>query len=103
MARHNRRPDVMPPSRRPQLLPYLSDGQALPAAIIAVSALTALFDWVIGVTDPTIVALSFLLIVLVVAAVSSWRIAVATSAMAFLSFNFFFLPPTGTLAIADAQ
>jgi two-component system sensor histidine kinase KdpD len=73
------------------------------AAGLAVSALTTLFAWALRITDPTIVALSFLLIVLVVAAVSSWRVAVATSLMAFLSFNFFFLPPTGTLVIADAQ
>jgi two-component system sensor histidine kinase KdpD len=73
------------------------------AAVLAVSVLTTLFAWALRITDPTIVALSFLLIVLVVAAVSSWRVAVATSLMAFLSFNFFFLPPTGTLVIADAQ
>jgi two-component system sensor histidine kinase KdpD len=84
-------------------LPYLADWHGFAAAVVAVSGLTLLFAWALGVTDPTIVALSFLLIVLVVAAVSSWRVAVATSLMAFLSFNFFFLPPTGTLVIADAQ
>jgi len=89
--------------RRDHLLPYLTDGRGFVAAGLAVSALTTLFAWAFSLTDPTIVALCFLLIVLVVAAVSSWRIAVATSLMAFLSFNFFFLPPTGTLAIADAQ
>ena len=88
---------------RQHLLPYLSDGRGLLAAVLAVSAVTTLLAWVFRITDPTIVALSFLLIVLVVAAVSSWRVAVATSTMAFLSFNFFFLPPTGTLSIADAQ
>ena len=84
-------------------LPYLTDGQGLATAGVAVSGLTTLFAWALAVADPTIVALSFLLVVLVVAAVSSWRVAVATSLMAFLSFNFFFLPPTGTLVIADAQ
>jgi two-component system sensor histidine kinase KdpD len=57
----------------------------------------------LGVTNPTIVALSFLLVVLVVAAVLTRRVAVATSLTAFLCFNFFFLPPVGTLTIADPQ
>lgn len=86
-----------------RLLPYLPDGRAVAAAVVAVTALTGLFVWALDVTDPTIVALSFLLVVLVVAAVSSWRVAVVTSLLAFLAFNFFFLPPTGTLVIADAQ
>jgi two-component system sensor histidine kinase KdpD len=86
-----------------RLLPYLTDGRGVAAAVVAVTTLTALFVWALDVTDPTIVALSFLLVVLVVAAVSSWRVAVATSLLAFVAFNFFFLPPTGTLVIADAQ
>jgi two-component system, OmpR family, sensor histidine kinase KdpD len=45
-------------------------------------------------------ALALLLVVLVVAAVSSRRVAVVTSLMAFACYNFFFLPPTGTLTIA---
>ena len=72
-------------------------------SLVAIAALTFLFVWALDVTDPTIVALSFLLVVLVVAAVSSWRVALVTSLLAFLAFNFFFLPPTGTLVIADAQ
>jgi two-component system, OmpR family, sensor histidine kinase KdpD len=89
--------------RQLRFFPYLTDSHGFGAAVVAVSGLTTLFAWVLTVTDPTTVALSFLLIVVVVAAVSSWRVAVATSLMAFFSFNFFFLPPTGTLAIADAQ
>ena len=89
--------------RQLRFLPYLTDGRGFGAAVASVSGLTIVFAWATRVTDPTTVALSFLLIVLVVAAVSSWRVAVATSLMAFFSFNFFFLPPTGTLAIADAQ
>ena len=54
-------------------------------------------------TNPTIVALSFLLVVLLVAAASTRRVAVGTSLTAFLGFNFFFLPPVGTLTIADPQ
>jgi two-component system sensor histidine kinase KdpD len=84
-------------------LPYLTDGRGVGAAVLAVAALTAMFAGVLNVGDPTIVALCFLLIVVVVAAVSSWRVAVSTSLLAFFAFNFFFLPPTGTLVIADAR
>lgn len=67
-----------------------------------IGLLTAIYHW-LGVTNPTIVALSFLLVVLIVAAVLTRRVAVATSLMAFVCFNFFFLPPVGTLTIADPQ
>ena len=49
------------------------------------------------------VSTTFLLIVLVVAATSRLWIAVATSVVAMLCFNFYFLPPVGTLTIADPQ
>jgi len=65
--------------------------------------LTAVYTRWLGIHNPTIVALSFLLVVLVVAAVSTLWVALATSILAFLCFNFFFLPPVGTFAIADAQ
>ena len=65
--------------------------------------MTALyFSW-LGVTNPTIVALSFLLVVLIVATVSTRWVAIATSLLAFLCFNFFFLPPVGTWTIADPE
>ena len=91
----------LPTSSRP--LPYMSDRLGFPTAAIAVGAATALYAWVLRLTDPTIVALSFLLIVVVIAAVSSWRVAITTSMLAFVCFNFFFLPPVGTLVVADAQ
>jgi two-component system sensor histidine kinase KdpD len=50
--------------------------------------------------NDTTVALSFLLLVLIVAAVSSRRTAIAASLVAFTCFNFFFLPPVGTFTIA---
>lgn len=46
------------------------------------------------------VALAFLLVVLVVAAASTRRVAIVVSLIAFACFNFFFLPPVGTFAIA---
>jgi two-component system sensor histidine kinase KdpD len=42
-------------------------------------------------------------VVLIVAAVSTRRVAVATSLLAFVCFNFFFLPPVRTFTIADPQ
>jgi K+-sensing histidine kinase KdpD len=69
-------------------------------SLTATLALTAAFAWT-GVTNPTIVALALLLVVLVTAAVSSRSVAISTSLAAFFCFNFFFLPPVGTLAIAD--
>jgi two-component system, OmpR family, sensor histidine kinase KdpD len=81
---------------------YGAELGAFVAGIAAISLLISAYTGV-GVTNPTIVALSFLLVVLLVAATSTRRVAVATSLMAFLGFNFFFLPPVGTLTIADPQ
>jgi hypothetical protein len=75
----------------------------LAAAVGAVAAATFVYTHVIPVTNGTIVALTFLLIVLVVAATSALWTAVATSVAAMAAFNFFFLPPVGTLSIADPQ
>ena len=69
----------------------------------AVAAVTALYVRGLGVSNHTTVALSFLLIVLVVAATSRLAAAVATSLVAVFCFNFFFQPPVGTLTIADPQ
>jgi two-component system sensor histidine kinase KdpD len=86
-----------------QRVPRATAVGALLVSLAAIGLLTALyFSW-LGVTNPTIVALSFLLVVLIVATVSRRWVAVATSLMAFLCFNFFFLPPVGTLTIADPQ
>src|SRR5436305_5570561 len=49
------------------------------------------------------VAMGFLIVVLLVAATSPLWVAVTTSFAAVLAFNFFFLPPVGTLTIADPQ
>ena len=51
----------------------------------------------------TTVALILLLVVLVIAAKFRLRVAVIASIAAVLAFNYFFLPPVGTLAIADPQ
>jgi K+-sensing histidine kinase KdpD len=72
-------------------------------AIGGVAAVTwAYFAW-LHVTDVTTVALSYLLLLLFVAASSRLWVAMTVSLAAALAFNFFFLPPVGTLAIADPQ
>jgi two-component system, OmpR family, sensor histidine kinase KdpD len=53
--------------------------------------------------NPTTVALSFLLAILSVAAAWGLRYAIPMSIVSALCFNFFFLPPVGTLTIADTQ
>src|SRR3954470_21884612 len=47
--------------------------------------------------------MGFLIVVLLVAATSPLWVAVTTSFAAVLAFNFFFLPPIGTLTIEDPQ
>lgn len=54
-------------------------------------------------SNPTIVALTFLLFILVVAANWSLRHAVVLSIAATACYNFFFLPPVGTFTVADPQ
>ena len=53
--------------------------------------------------NPTTVALTFLLAVLVVSTFWGLRYAVLLAVLATVSFNYFFLPPVGTLTIADPQ
>jgi two-component system sensor histidine kinase KdpD len=53
--------------------------------------------------NPTTVALTLLLLILVLAAYWGVRYAVVASIAATLCFNFFFLPPIDTLTIADTQ
>jgi len=73
------------------------------AAIGAVLTVTAVYTRLLGITNATTVALSFLLVVLLAAATSKLWVAAATSIAAVLCFNYFFLPPVGTWTIADPQ
>jgi hypothetical protein len=72
------------------------------ASIGAVALVTALYSVGLQV-NPTTVALSYLIAILLIA--TTWGIVEATTAsvLAVLCFNFFFLPPVGTLTIADPQ
>jgi two-component system, OmpR family, sensor histidine kinase KdpD len=53
--------------------------------------------------NPTTVAVSFLLLILSVAAAWGLRYGIALSVGAALCFNYFFLPPIGTFTIGDTQ
>lgn len=83
---------ISPPA---ELLPLAS-------GLTAIGLLTFFYSTWIRL-NPTSVALLFLLVVLVVATVATRRVAVAISVLAFLCFNFFYLPPVGTWTIADPQ
>jgi two-component system sensor histidine kinase KdpD len=73
------------------------------AGCAAIAATVAAYVRWFHVTNPTIAALSFLLIVFIMAAGSSLRVAVVASIASAACFNFFFLPPVGTWTIADPQ
>ena len=70
------------------------------AGIAAVTAALGLFGERINHTP---VALTMLLVVLLVAAAWGSRPAIVSSVLGMLCFNFFFLPPAGTLTIADPE
>ncbi len=65
-------------------------------------AVVRLYTSVIHI-NPTTVALTFLVFVLIVSAVWGLRYALFTAFIAAAAFNYYFLPPTGTFTIADSQ
>ncbi|HUK86440.1 MAG TPA: DUF4118 domain-containing protein [Terriglobales bacterium] len=73
---------------------------AATAAVVA--AVTAVYRLLFR-ANPTTVALTFLLAILIVAATWGLKPAVFMSLASTLAFNYFFLPPVGTLTIADPQ
>jgi K+-sensing histidine kinase KdpD len=73
-------------------------------ALTAVAAVTFVHRvWLRQSTNTTTVALTYVLLVLFVAAGSRLWVAVTTSFAAMFAFNFFFLPPIGTFTIIDPQ
>jgi two-component system, OmpR family, sensor histidine kinase KdpD len=64
--------------------------------------IVALYRHVVHV-NPTTVALTFLLAVLIISASWGLEYAVVTAVVAAAAFNYFFLPPVGTFTIADTQ
>jgi two-component system sensor histidine kinase KdpD len=73
----------------------------LAAGIAGAGLVTGLHRLVLHVTNPTVIGLSFLLVVLFVSAVSTLRVAVAISFVAVLAYNYFFMPPVGTFTIEE--
>ena len=69
--------------------------------VVAIGVITALDSWLHA--NPTTVALTFLVAVLLVSAYWGLRYAVVLSLGAAAAFNFYFLPPIGTFTIADPQ
>ena len=77
-------------------------GVRFTACAAALLFVVSLYTRVIHV-NPTTVALTFLVSVLIVSAVWGLRYALFTAFVAAAAFNYYFLPPTGTFTIADTQ
>ncbi len=71
-------------------------------SLAVIAAITAFYRQGLHVNQTT-VALSFLLAILAVSAFWGTAVSVFMSVVAMLAFNYFFLPPVGTLTIADPQ
>ena len=80
-----------------------SDAARLIAGLALIGAVTAVLGWWLRVSNAATVSTTYLMVVLVVAATSKLWVAVATSLVAMLCLNFFFLPPVGAFTIADPQ
>jgi two-component system, OmpR family, sensor histidine kinase KdpD len=74
---------------------------AVAAGVLAVA--TAVLQSWLRLGNPTSAAMIYLLVVLVTATVSTLRVAITTSVLADACLNFYFMPPLGTLTIADPQ
>ncbi|HEX5214842.1 MAG TPA: DUF4118 domain-containing protein [Vicinamibacterales bacterium] len=80
-----------------------SAGTTVVAGLAVLGATGFVYVRWLHVSNATTVSLTFLLIVLVVAAAGRFRAAAIVSVAAMLAINFFFLPPVGTFTIADPQ
>jgi two-component system sensor histidine kinase KdpD len=74
----------------------------LAISLVVIIAITYFCRHVLAVNQTT-VALIFLLAILAVSAVWGMAVSVSISILAMLLFNYYFLPPIGTLTIADPQ
>ena len=72
-------------------------------AVLSVVGITLFFRETLPRVNQTTVALSFLLAILAVSAVWGMTVSVLMSVAAAVAFNYFFLPPVGTLTVADPQ
>jgi two-component system sensor histidine kinase KdpD len=73
-----------------------------PVAMITVAVITLIYRRLPDVS-PTTVALTFLLVVLLLASRWGLTVATTTAVVATLAFNYYFLPPIHTFTIADPQ
>src|SRR5579862_3228921 len=73
-----------------------------PAALAIVAAITFTYHKFVRV-NATTVALTFLLGILAVSTFWGMIVAVVMSVISMLAWNYYFLPPTGTLTIADPE
>ncbi len=80
-----------------------ADWRKLGVGLAGIGGLTLLFGQWTVISNATTVALGFLIVVLLVAATARLWVAVTVSSVAMLAFNFYFLPPYGTLTIADPR
>ncbi|HRC86384.1 MAG TPA: DUF4118 domain-containing protein, partial [Thermoanaerobaculia bacterium] len=72
---------------------------AWPATPLALAAVTLACR--LSGANSTTVGFAFLITVLILASWGGWVVGAAASVAAMLCFNFFFLPPLGTLTIAE--
>jgi two-component system, OmpR family, sensor histidine kinase KdpD len=70
--------------------------------IVVLAGIILFYRYVVHVNQTT-AALSFLLAILAVSAVWGMAVSAFMSVVAMVSFNYFFLPPVGTLTITDPQ
>src|ERR1043166_5791607 len=78
-----------------------SSAAGLAVSLTVVAAATTVFRLWLHLSNPTIAALIYLLIILVAATVSTVWVAIVTSLLGVLCLNFFFMPPVGTFSIAE--
>jgi two-component system sensor histidine kinase KdpD len=74
----------------------------LAVSLAVVAGITAVFRRLVEVNETT-VALTFLLAILAVSALWGLAVAVVMSLAAVLAFNFYFIPPIGSFAVADVK
>jgi two-component system sensor histidine kinase KdpD len=74
----------------------------LSASLLIVALITFVYRRLLPVNQTT-VALTLLLAILAVSALWGMSVAAGMSVVAMLAFNYYFLPPIGTLTIADPQ
>jgi two-component system sensor histidine kinase KdpD len=81
---------------------FVGRGIGFVVATILLASITFSYSKLIHVNQTT-VALSFLLAILAVSAVWGMVVSIFMSVSAMILFNYYFLPPVGTLTIADPQ